>query len=156
MLKISYKRIEFDPRIAIPLEWRIPFSGQHFYRYGFSQYRNGCTDRSKLYHPLIVFPTVLIFCIKYIYLSITPIKSFEFHSYIGNFGYFMGMKFHLNVTATLLFGMATLSHIIHYYNYLYNRGQPYMNVLFMISGETTSNSIGLTDEKIIRYILRKR
>ena len=155
MPKISPKRKRFDPKNAIPLEWRIPYSGQHFYRFGFSQYRNDCTDRSKLYHPLIVFPTVFIFCIKYIYLSINAIKTFEFHLYIGDFGHFMGMKFHLNFTASLLYGMASLSHIIHYYNYLCIRGQLYMNVFFVMSGETAPNSIGLTDEKTISDLLSK-
>ena len=55
MPKISPKPKEFDPRISIPLNWRIASSGHHFYRYGFSQYRNGCTDQSKLYHPLLLF-----------------------------------------------------------------------------------------------------
>ena len=48
MIKIGPKDKKFDPKKCIPQSWRIPSSGHHFYRYGFSQYRNDCTDRSKL------------------------------------------------------------------------------------------------------------
>ena len=69
MNKIGPKVKKFDPKEFIPQSWRIPSSGQHFYgqhRYGLSEYKNGCTDRSKLYHPLLVFIMTFVYSFKYI------------------------------------------------------------------------------------------
>ena len=82
-------------------------------------------------------------------------KTSDFHLYIGDYAYFMGMKFHLNMAISLFFSITVLSHIIHYYNYLCCRGEPYMKVFFMMSGQTTPHSIGLYDERGVKDILKK-
>src|ERR1700748_2810349 len=98
MNKIVPKDEKFDPKKFIPQSWRIPSSGHHFYRYGFSQYRNGCTDRSKLYHPLLVFIIPLFGIIKSFYLALTSEKPLEFHLLMGDYASCVGLKFHLNAT----------------------------------------------------------
>ena len=155
MNKIGPKEKKFDPKKCIPQSWRIPSSGHHFYRFGFSQYRNGCTDRSKLYHPLLVFIVSSLFILKCLYSALTPSKTTNFYLLIGDWGHFMDMRFHLNMV--LFFGLEIghLSLIIQYYEYIRRRGQPYMNVFNMMSGQITPHSIGLSNENIIKNILKK-
>ena len=155
MNKIGPKEKKFDPKKCIPQSWRIPSSGQHFYKFGFSQYKNGCTDRSKLYHPLLVFLLALIYILKCIYCSLTPSKTNDFHLLIGDFGHFLDMGFHMNMGIFLAFGVGVLSQLIHYYEYVCRKGEPYMNVFNMMSGQITPHSIGLTDETSINVILKK-
>src|ERR1700759_148343 len=126
MNKIGRKEKKFDPKKCIPQSWRIPSSGHHFYRFGFSQYRNGCTDRPKLYHPLLVFIIPFLFILRCPYLALTPKKSNEFHLWIGDWGHFIDMGFHINMTLFLAFGVGVLSQVVQYYEYLCGRGQPYM------------------------------
>src|ERR1700761_3459283 len=124
MNKIGPKEKKFDPKKCIPQSWRIPSSGQHFYRFGFSQYRNGCTDRPKLYHPLLVFILLFITNLRFMYSAVIPPQTPDFHLIIGDYCYFIGMQFHMNLMITLFFWIAIISQIIHYYEYLYGRGQP--------------------------------
>ena len=145
---------EFNSRIIISEKWRIPSSGQHFYRYGFSQYRNGCIDRSKLYHPLFVFILPIVFNLKQLCSAFTPHNKPGFQILMGNFGYFLALNLHMNLLLSLVFTMATVSHLIHYYHYHYDRGQPYMNVFNMMSGQLTYLSIGMSDETIIKRLLK--
>src|ERR1700761_9332523 len=111
MNKIGPKEKKFDPKDCIPQSWRIPSSGHHFYRYGFSQYRNGCTDRSKLYHPLLVFILSLILNLRCLYSAVTPEQSPDFHLIIGDFSYFIGMQFHLNMTTVFYLSIGNISQI---------------------------------------------
>ena len=149
MNKIGPKEKKFDPKKCIPQSWRIPSSGQHFYRYGFSPVMNGCTNRQKIFHPVLVSIVISALLIRFIFSLVTPIKTPEFHLYVGDYGYFLGMKFHINMTAGLIICLALLSLFLHYYEYLCGRGQPYMKVFLMMSGQITPNSIGIIDEKSI-------
>src|ERR1700712_739992 len=115
MNKIGPKEKKFDPKKCIPQSWRIPSSGHHFYRYGFSQYRNGCTDRSKLYHPLLVFILPLVYSLRCIHSVVIPPQSQDYHLLIGDWGYFMNMQFHLNFTISLLFWLQILAQVVHFY-----------------------------------------
>ena len=154
MNNIVPKEKKFDPNKCIPEIWRIPSSGQHFYRFGFSQYRNGCTDRSKLYHPLLVFIFPFVYNFKLMYSAINSHKSQEFHLLIGNFAYFLGLTFHINIILIILLTMAVISHLIHYYHYRCGSGQSYMNVFNMMSGQIPPYSIELSDVKIIKNLLK--
>ena len=149
------KAFKFDPNRTLPENWVISSSGHHFYRSGFSQYRNGCTDRSKLYHPLLVFTIALIIILRCLYSALTSPKTNYFHLLIGDWCHFIDMRIHMNMTVFFGLGMAYLSLVIQYYEYIGNRGQPYMNVFNMMSGQITPHSIGLNDENTINDILKK-
>ena len=155
MNKIGPKENKFDPKKCIPQSWRIPSSGHHFYRFGFSQYRNGCTDRSKVYHPLLIFILTSLYIMRIPYSALTPPKTPEFHLLIGDWGYFIDMQFHLNMMLFFGLGVGYISLIIQYYEYIRRRGQPYMNVFNMMSGQITPHSIGLDNENTIKEILKK-
>ena len=47
------------------------------------------------------------------------------------------MKYHLNMSVVLIFSLGQLSLFLHYYEYLCDRGQPYMKVFLMMSGQIT-------------------
>ena len=154
MNKIGPKEKKVDSKKCIPQSWRIHSSGHHFYRYGISQYRNGCIDRSKLYHPLLVFILPLVLEMKFFYSAVTTEKSFDFHLLIGDLGYILGLKFHINAIAVIYSSMASLTQMINFYHFCYRIGQTYMNVFNMISGQITPHSIGLSDDKIIKNIIK--
>ena len=155
MTKICPKGKKFNPNERLPNDWIIPSSGHHFYRYGFSQYRNGFTDRPKLYYPLLVFILSLVYNLRCLYSALTPPKTKDFHLLIGDWGYFVGLQFQVNIMQFLWIGVGLVSQIAHYYEYVCDRGQPYMNVFNMMSGQITPHSIGLNDEKIIKVILKR-
>ena len=147
--------IKISPFVVLPLQMRIPASGTHFYKMGFSNFKNGCTERLLLYHPIFVFTLPTIYLLRFIYSILTPNRTQNFYLAIGDFGYFMNMRVHLNLTAALVFWMAILSQAIHFYNYLTDRRPTYMCVFNMMSGHITPQSIGLTDETIIRSLLKR-
>ena len=146
---------KFDPRTVLPPELRIPYSGQHFYRYGFSLYRNGSTSRSPLYHPLLVFIGPSLMTTKFMYLYMTPDHSSHFHRVMGDFGYFMNLKKFMNISLVLVYLMAILSQIVHFYEYKRNTKSTYMRVFDMMCGTVTPQSIGLYDQNIIERLLRR-
>ena len=86
----------FNPKNIIPLNWRIPSSGQHFYKYGFSLLRNGCTHRSKLNHPLLVFVITFSITVKCVYFMFTTRQSPELRLLFGDFGWFLGLSAPMN------------------------------------------------------------
>ena len=92
---------------------------------------------------------------KCLYSSLTTLKTNEFHLFIGDFAHFIDMGFHMNMSLFFSFGMEVLLQLIQYYEYLRGRGQSYMNIFNMMSGQITPNSIGLTDETSIKVILKK-
>ena len=61
----------------------------------------------------------------------------------------------MNVAIHLTFLLTHLSQVIHFYDYLRGRGQPYMKLFDMMSGRVTPYSLGLNDEKMIKDILYK-
>ena len=125
----------FDPNRPILPNWRIASSGQHFYRYGISQYRDRCRRRSKLYDPLLVFIISFVMTVKSTYFAITPQKSPDFHILFGDFGSFMpGIHRQLNLGLSLCFCVAHLSQTYHIYQYLRSRGQSYLKLFDMMSG----------------------
>ena len=155
MTKICPKVNKFNPNERLPTDWIIPSSGQHFYRFGFSQYRNGCTDRPKLYHSLLVFIIPFVYNLRCLYSALTHPKSDDFHLLIGDWGHFIDMQFHMNLTIFLALSIAIFSQIIHYFEFFNGRGQPYMKIFNMMSGQITPHSIGLIEEKTLKAILKR-
>ena len=56
-----------DPRTLLQKHLRIPNSGHHFYKFCFSQHRNGCPQRPPLYHQLLVFIIQSILTDRFVY-----------------------------------------------------------------------------------------
>ena len=73
----------------------------------------------------------------------------------GDWGHFIDMRFHMNMLLFFTTEMGHISLIIQYYEYIHRRGQPYMNVFYMMSGQITPHSIGLNNENKIKNILKK-
>ena len=109
---------ELDPNECLPEDMRIPSAGQHFYRSGFSLYNYGVTERKAIFHPILVFIVQMIYLVKFCWSMMTPVdyKSRHFHLLIGDFGYFMGFKYHLNATTFLLFLVPVVSQAISIIN----------------------------------------
>ena len=146
---------KIDPMKHLPLHMQIPSSGKHFYKIGLSNFKNGCQHRSLFFHPILVFVVPVVVMFKCFYAVLTPNRTKQFYLYIGDFGYFMNMRVHLNMTAGLVIWMGVLSQVIHFYNYMIDRRPTYMRVFNMMSGQLTPHSIGLTDENTIKTLLHR-
>ena len=148
---------ELDPRLCLPENLRIPSSGQHFYKFGFSLNNNGFTGRKGIYHPVLAFVVPAILTVRFGWSTATTadIMSRQFHLMIGDFGYFMGLKSHLNATAFLVFLVAVVSHTIHSVNYYMGKPERCMAVFNMMSGRISPATVGLTNPTTIKTILRK-
>ena len=139
-------------------ELRISSAGKHFYRYGLSLYPNGCTNRSKLFHPILVFTISLAYfirCLISIYWTQLPDKPFKYYLFIGDFAFFINLSFHLNIAFMLEYFIIIFTQILSYYNYVLDIRPNYMRVFDMMSAVITPKAIGLTDETIIRDILKR-
>ena len=149
--------IDLDPNKKLPEIWRIPSAAHHLYRFGISFYPNGCTKRPLIYHPIIVLLMPFILWIKFTYSVLDPGLSTKYWDYliVGDFGYFMNCRFHLNLTASVAYGMAIMIHLLHIINYFLKREPTYMLVFHMMSGNISPKSIGLTNPLNIKDIIKK-
>ena len=148
---------DLDPRLCLPENLRIPISGQHFYKFGFSMNNNGFSGRKAIYHPVLTFvvPTILIVRYGWSTVTTTDTMSRHFHLMIGDFGYFMGLKSHLNATAFLVFFLAVFSNTILNVNYYMGKPEHFMAVFNMMCGRISPASVGLTNRTTIKTILNK-
>jgi hypothetical protein len=84
------------------------------------------------------------------------IKSHDKDIYmlLGDPSYFIGMKYQINLIASLYFLLSIISQIIHYKHYKENKFPDYLKPFYMLSGFESPTNIGLTDEKNIRKLLK--
>ena len=151
------RRGQFHPEQCLPKSWQIPSSGQHFYKFGFSLFSNGFSDRKAIYHPLLVFAIPATLIVRFGWSTATPahIMSRQFHLMIGDFGYFMGFKSHMNAAVFLVFLVSVLSHTMHCIHCLMGKPEHCLCVFHMMCGRITPASIGLRNRTTIKTILRK-
>ena len=156
-IRLESIEIDLDPDKTLPERWIIKSAAHQLYRLGISLYPNGCTNRPLYYHPIIVFLMPVMLWIRFTYSVIDPGLSTNYWDYliVGDFGYFMNTRFHLNLTASVVYAMSILSHVLHIVSYLMKREPTYMRVFNMMSGNISPKSIGLTDPLTIKKIMRK-
>ena len=65
----------------------------------------------------MVFILPLLLDIKFFYLAVTKEKSLDFHLLMGDFGYFIGLKFHLNILGIILMSMGAVTQMINFYDF---------------------------------------
>ena len=114
-------------------------------------------EEKPLYHPILVFAIPAILTLRFGWSMVTPVNygSRHFHLMIGDFGYFMGLKSHLNATAFLVFLVAVLSHAINIIDYFRGKPEQCLAVFDMMSGRVSPASIGLYNCKTIEKIVTK-
>ena len=141
----------------LPQHLRIPNSGQHLYRIGFSLYNNDFTERKAIYHPILVFviPSIVVLRLGFSTITPTDYMSHRSHLLIGDFGYLIGLKSHLNATAFLVFLVPVLSHAFSIINYLRGKPESYLAVFDMMCGRISPASVGLTNTRTITTIVSK-
>ena len=139
---VSVDSTKYHPNQVLPINLRVPTSGTHFYKMGFSNFKNDWSDRHWINHPLLVFIIPTIHILKFIYTILTPDLQPIQYLYIGDFGFFMDMRVHLNLTAALVFWMAMATQLIQFYNYFNKREPTYLRVFDMMAGRLTPHSIG--------------
>ena len=156
-LNLIKQTVDLDPNRKLPEIWRIPSAAHHLYRLGISLYPNGCTKRSLIYHPIIVFLMPFIHWIIFTYSALDSGLSTNYWQYliVGDFGYFMNTRVHLNLVAAVIFAMALLTQLLHIISYLMKRETTYMRVFHMMSGNISPKSIGLTNPLTIKDIIKK-
>lgn len=151
---VSDDPTKYRPNKPLPVNLRVPSSGTHFYKLGFSNFRNGCSDRHWIFHPFLVFLVPFVNILRFAYSILTPDLPPRLYLYLGDFGYFMDMRVHLNLTAMLVFCMGVASQLIHLYNYVQKKEPTYMKVFNMIAGRVPPCAVQMTDELSVRKLVK--
>ena len=148
-----------DVKSYLPHEMRISSAGQHLYSIGLTPYRNGCDRKSRpaLSHPIIAFAFNAFFIFKHIiYLLIyNKLKDHKFLVYWGDVGALINMQHTCTLIITIIWGLAIVTQVLHHDYHWRGRQPNYLGVFNMMSGMITPYSIGLTDEKTVRTLLRR-
>ena len=161
MVKIEQSINGFNPNAKLRLEMRVSSAGQHLYSIGLTPYRNRCDAKSRpaLSHPFIAFIFIAIVIIRQtVCLLIQPENELEkekLYMYLGDVGSLLNMKQTLAIMMNLIWGLAIITQILHHYYHWRGRQPNYLGVFNMMSGMITPYSIGLTDEKTVRRLVRR-
>ena len=145
---------KFDPKEVLPQNVIISSAENNLYRIGLCLTSRNHLNRNKLHNPLLIFIVNSIVFIKCLISLLSPNDCKELFIIIGDFGYLLGIKIHINVAIVLYTLLAITSQLIYYYNYKNDIKPTFLKVFEMMSGLVSPKSIGLTNEKQIYKLIK--
>src|ERR1700743_1948479 len=88
---------ELDVWLVLPKHLVIQSSGTHLYRYGISWFRFTDINRHFIHNPVLIFLIEFVYIIRCIIaIKMTSIDD-RIYLLLGDLGYFMGAKYHINM-----------------------------------------------------------
>jgi len=148
------REVNFDPKRLLPSNIRIDSAETHLYRIGLSLFPNGIIKRNRFHNPILIFIIQIYLIIKSIISLLINGEDSDIFIIIGDYGYFLGLKLHVDIVFIFVTSISLVSQLIHYYNYKNDIKPSYLKPFEMISGLISPKSIGLTDEKEIYKIIK--
>ena len=146
---------ELHPNKCLPPELIVQSVDDILYRIGLSF--DSIRDRPKrklIDHPLIAFIVVLIFMAERLITLIVSEENEQILRILGDVGHFIGFRFNLG-TVFVIFSVLPLSSQIFYYINHRNGIKPtFLRVFQMMAGSVRPISLGLTEEKEIKKLLK--
>jgi hypothetical protein len=147
---------EWNPNKVLPHNIVIKTAGNHFYEIGLWQFRIGNAKRNQvIYHPLLRLIIQILLCLRSFISLLTKRNDPEFFVQIGDFNYFLNVRYQFNVCLMLLNIITMINIAIHYWYYKNEIWPSYMKLFEILSGFIPPKSIGLTDPQQIRHIFIK-
>src|ERR1700728_1671067 len=110
-------KCELDVRLVLPKHLVIPSSGTHLYRYGISWFRFNQINRHFIHNPVLNFIIVLGYVIRsFIAIKMTSSDD-RIYLLLGDFGYFIGAKYHINMFLIICCLYLLLTQLVHIYDH---------------------------------------
>ena len=103
---------------------------------------------------MLIFSLNLIVLVKCLISLLFPNDYNKLFIIIGDFGYLLGLRIHVNIGYALYMFLAMTSQLIYYYNYRNDIKPTFLKVFEMMSGLVSPESIGLTNEKQIYKLIK--
>jgi hypothetical protein len=147
---------ELNPNKVLPHNVIIKNAGNHLYKIGLWQFNIGNAKRNPIiYHPILPFISLILLNLRSLVSLTTKLDNPEFFVQIGDFNYFLNIRYQFNVSLMFLYIMTIINQAIHYWYYKNDIWPSYMKLFEMLSGFIPPKSLGLTDPQHIRHIIKK-
>ena len=88
---------ELNLNNRLPKHLAIPSAGTHLYRYGISWFRFNQINRHFIHNPVLNFIVILIYIIRCIIAIKITSSDDRIFLLLGDWGYFIGAKYHINI-----------------------------------------------------------
>ena len=149
-----------DVRKCLPQSLAIKSVDNELYRIGClcrpidqtNDYNRG-KGRHRIHHPILVNTILTIQMIKSI-VSL-PSNDKQLGIYLGDWPMLMGVGFNTHITIILFTAFNISIHVIHAYNHIRGVDPSFLRVFQMMSGSLTPIEIGVTDERVIKELIRR-
>ena len=140
---------EFNPNKLLQPNVILKSIDSHLYTIGLSLFSVENCKRSAFYNPKLIFIIQLQLFIRYFISIIASEENPQLFVFIGDFGYYLKVRFHFAVANCLVTFLGLISQVLHYYNYKNDIKPSYLKPFEMMSGLVSPQSIGLSNEKQI-------
>ena len=145
---------ELDLRLVLPNHLVIPSSGTHLYRYGISWFRFININRHFIHNPYFIFSVVFIYIIRCIIAIKLTSSDDRIYIIIGDWGYFIGTKYHINILLIICGYYVISSQFVHFYDYITGVKPLYLSAFEMMSGLVSPISVGLNSHNDVKKLLK--
>ena len=149
-----------DVRKRLPQSLAIKSVDNELYRIGClcrpidqtNDYNRG-KGRHRIHHPILVNTILIIETIKSIVSLLS--NDISLAIYLGDWPKLMGVDLNSHI-AIIFFSAFNISiHVIHAYNHIRGVDPSFLRVFQMMSGSLTPIEIGVTDERVIKGLIRR-
>jgi hypothetical protein len=137
----------------LPKSLILSSAGNHLYMTGVSPFSLGYSKRSKLFvNSFFGHLCSLLIITRCLISNFIPEDNPQYFIIIGDFCYFIKLRYQLNISITIILIFAVICQLIHYYNYANGIIPVYLRPFQLMSGLVSPQSIGITDRKYILII----
>ena len=145
----------FNPGQLIPANLRVDSVDDILYKIGlcFTSVRDR-PKRKRIYHPMIVFTFVSMYLTKEMTIICLNNEEVLLMKQLGSYGHLLGIRWLLGVVIMLFSILSLISQLIYYNNYRNGINPTFLRVFQMMSGLVSPKSLGLTDQREIRKLLK--
>jgi hypothetical protein len=144
----------YDPNEPLLPNLRINSAGSHLYCIGLSHFKVGFIKRRKLFNPWLVFIISVLLWLKFNISMLIKSQDNEIFILLGDFLYFIGLRYQTGLIISLYYLFSIISQIIHYKHYTENKFPAFLKPFYMLSGIVTPKSIGLSQKSNILKLLK--
>jgi len=149
-----------DIRKRLPQSLAIKSVDNELYRIGClcrpidqtNDYNRG-KGRHRIHHPILVNTILIIQMIKSIVSLVT--NDIQLSIYLGDWPKLMDVDVNSHIALIFYTAFNISIHVIHAYNHIRGVDPSFLRVFQMMSGSLTPIEIGVTDERVIKGLIRR-
>ena len=146
---------KFDPDNILAQDMRIEGVDDILYDIGLSV--NSCRDEPKkrrlIYHPLFILAILIIHVIQVVISLYLKTTNELAYFALLDFDYFIGLEHRVKINKLISIATILFSQCVYYYNHKRGIEPSFFRIFQMMSGSITPSSVGLVNEKDVKYLL---